>query len=197
MGRNKEYKREQLLASAIKIFRKNGFHATSTDFLADEFGINKKSLYAEFGSKLNLFTNTLEYYEQTFLSEMLKPIEEKDASTEGIKTLFNRMVEFGQKDLCGLGCLLCNTSAQRGSLDACIGPLIDNYYERIQSGFQYALKNFTKSKKSESRINIQIVSNFLTTTLIGMATSIRAEAPIQQLRGTCKFIESYIDSLST
>ena len=47
MSRKKEYQREELLNKSISIFRKNGFHATSTEDLSLEFGINKKSLYAE------------------------------------------------------------------------------------------------------------------------------------------------------
>jgi len=195
MGRKKQYDRDELLEKSVSIFRKNGYHATNTDELADEFGINKKSLYAEFGSKLNLFKNTLEYYEKTFLTQMLMPIEEKGAGAEGIKKVFNLIAEYGQKDLCGLGCLLCNTSAERGSLDLCIGPVIDNYYKRIHRGFQNTLKNFARSFDNENHIDVQSIAQFLTTALIGLATSVRAKAPPQQLRGTCKFIETYLDML--
>ncbi len=194
MGRKKQYDSTQLLEKSISIFRKNGFHATTTDVLSNEFGINKKSLYAEFGSKLNLFQKTLEYYEKTFLTQMLLPIEEKAASADGIKKVFNLVADYGQKDLCGLGCLLCNTSVERGSLDPCIGPLIDNYYKRIHRGFQHALKNFARSMGKENQIDSQNIAQFLTTTLIGLVASVRAKAPPQQLRGTCKFIETYLDT---
>lgn len=195
MSREKQYSREELLSQAIAIFRRNGYHATSTAELTRELGINKKTMYAEFGSKLQFFENTLVYYDRTFLTEMLRPIEEQGASAEGIKKVFQQIAEYGQKELKGLGCLLCNTSAERGSLHACIGPAIDHYYERINNGLKHALKNYVSSQKKAKQIDVNSIAGFLTTTLIGMATSARAEAPRQQLQATCRFIETYLDSL--
>ena len=47
----KGYKREDVLDRAIELFRRNGYSATSTAELVDALGINRKSMYAEFGSK--------------------------------------------------------------------------------------------------------------------------------------------------
>lgn len=195
MGREKQYNRSELLEKAVGIFRKNGYHATSTEELTGNLGINKKTMYAEFGSKLKLFEYTLDHYDKTFLTEILKPIEEQGAGANGIKKVFRAIAQYGQKELKGLGCLLCNTSAERGSLDSCIGPAIDRYYERINSGFQQALKNYAISNGEKSQIDIPRTAAFLTTALIGMATSVRAEAPASQLLRTCRFIDRYIDSL--
>lgn len=195
MGKKKQYSRYELLEKAMGIFHKNGYHATSTEELTSNFGINKKTMYAEFGSKLQLFENTLDHYDKTFLTEFLKPIEEQGAGADGIKKIFRGIAQYGQKELKGLGCLLCNTSAERGSLDSCIGPAIDRYYERINKGFQHALKNYASSMKKANQIDVNSIAGFLTTTLIGMATSVRAEAPRQQLQATCRFIETYMDSL--
>lgn len=195
MGRKKEYNREELLNKAISIFRKNGFHATSTEGLTNEFGINKKSLYAEFGSKLNLFQYSLEHYEKTFLALILSPIEKQNANLEGIKEVFRSMVKYGEKELRGLGCLLCNTSSERESLDPCIGPVIDRYYERIQRGFYQALVNSKITVKKPKGESLEKISSFLTTSMVGMATSVRAKAPVDQIRRTAQFIEEYLDSL--
>jgi TetR/AcrR family transcriptional repressor of nem operon len=195
MGREKQYNRSELLEKAVGIFRKNGYHATSTEELTGELGINKKTMYAEFGSKLKLFENTLHHYDQTFLTEILRPIEEEGAGADGIKKVFHGIAQYGQKELKGLGCLLCNTSTERNSLDSCIGPAIDRYYERINKGFQHALKNWANANSKKSQIDVSRTAAFLTTSLIGMATSVRAEAPASQLKGTCRFIDVYIDSL--
>ncbi|MCG9875378.1 MAG: TetR/AcrR family transcriptional regulator [Leptospiraceae bacterium] len=195
MGRKKEYIREELLEKSIQLFRKNGYHATGTDELASEFGINKKSLYAEFGSKLNLFQSCLEHYESTFLNLILSPVENQNANLERIKEVFQAIVRYGEKDLRGLGCLICNTSSDRGSLDPCIGPIVDRYFERIENGFYKALLNSKTSSKKIKSDNVKQISSFLTTTLVGIATSIRAEAPVSQIRKTYKFIEEYLKSL--
>ena len=55
MGRTKQYERTKLLDRAVELFRNQGFNGTSTAELVDELGINRKSMYAEFGSKEELF----------------------------------------------------------------------------------------------------------------------------------------------
>ena len=55
MGRKKSYDREELVAKAMEIFRDHGFASTSTQMLVEGLGVNRYSLYAEFGSKQALF----------------------------------------------------------------------------------------------------------------------------------------------
>ena len=55
MGERKQYDRIDLLDKAIEVFRLHGFCGTSTAQLAAELRVNRKSMYAEFGSKQGLF----------------------------------------------------------------------------------------------------------------------------------------------
>ena len=50
----KQYDRTDLLDKAMDLFHRQGFHGTSTAELVDELGVNRKSMYAEFGSKQGL-----------------------------------------------------------------------------------------------------------------------------------------------
>ena len=75
----KSYDREKVLDRAIELFRRLGYSATSTAELVDELGINRKSMYAEFGSKQELFEAALARYSQEHLSRVLAPIEAPDA----------------------------------------------------------------------------------------------------------------------
>ena len=79
MGRTKQYDREELLDRAVELFRRQGFNGTSTAELVEELGVNRKSMYAEFGSKQELFERTLEHYNDNHLTRVLAPIEAADA----------------------------------------------------------------------------------------------------------------------
>ena len=59
MGRAKQYDRSQLLDRAISLFRRQGFHGTTTAQLVAALEVNRKSMYAEFGSKQGLFEAAL------------------------------------------------------------------------------------------------------------------------------------------
>lgn len=52
-------KREQVLAGAKKVFLREGFAAASTDAIAREAGISKRTLYAYYPSKEELFEDVL------------------------------------------------------------------------------------------------------------------------------------------
>jgi TetR/AcrR family transcriptional regulator, mexJK operon transcriptional repressor len=52
-------KREQVLAGAQRVFLREGFAAVSTDTLAREAGVSKRTLYAYYSSKEELFVDAL------------------------------------------------------------------------------------------------------------------------------------------
>ena len=85
MGRTKQYDRAELLDRSVELFRQQGFTGTSTAELVAELGVNRKSMYAEFGSKQELFEATLEHYNRNHLTRVLGPIEAPDAGVEAIR----------------------------------------------------------------------------------------------------------------
>ena len=84
----KQYDRTELLDRAIELFRLKGYSATSTAELVEELGVNRKSMYAEFGSKQGLFEAALERYARHHLSAVLAPIESPDADADSIREAF-------------------------------------------------------------------------------------------------------------
>ena len=94
MSRAKQYNRDDLLNTAVELFRRQGYNGTSTAELVDELGVNRKSMYAEFGSKQELFEAALERYSKINLSRVLAPIEAPDADANSIREAFDRMAEF-------------------------------------------------------------------------------------------------------
>ena len=63
-GRPREYDPDRALASATRVFWKNGYAATSLDELAAATGMNRPSLYAGFGDKRELYLETLKRYRE-------------------------------------------------------------------------------------------------------------------------------------
>ena len=95
MGMAKQYDRTELLDRAVELFRRQGYNGTSTADLVTELGVNRKSMYAEFGSKQQLFEAVLEHYNENQLSDVLSSLEAPDASLDAIRQSFR-----GQQALC-------------------------------------------------------------------------------------------------
>ncbi len=196
MSRTKQYDRSELLDRAVELFRRQGFNGTSTAELVDELGVNRKSMYAEFGSKQQLFEAALEYYNSKHLSRVLAPLEAPDASIDEISQAFHGYALASEGPFRGLGCLMCNTAVERGALDPRSGRYVDAYLERLTRAFQHALSNAQQGGEIDITVNLDEMAGFLTTALIGVAASVRAEAPPAQLWGAYQVVTNVVEGLS-
>ena len=194
MGRSKQYDRTELLDRAVELFRQQGFNGTSTAELVNEFGVNRKSMYAEFGSKQELFEAALEHYDRTHLTRVLAPIEAADAGGDAIRQAFAGYASAGEGWFRGRGCLMCNTAVERGALDPASGRFAAAYLDRIHSAFRHALENGRRAGDLDETADLGELAALFTTLLIGVAASVRAEAPPEQLHATSRAVSSILDA---
>ena len=62
VGRPREFDPEDALETAMQLFWEHGFDGVAISELTDAIGINRRSLYAAFGSKEELFTKAVQRY---------------------------------------------------------------------------------------------------------------------------------------
>ena len=62
MARPKEFDRDEALTTALGVFRKKGFSATSTDDLRFAMGIGRLSFYDTFTGKKEVYLEALRKY---------------------------------------------------------------------------------------------------------------------------------------
>jgi TetR/AcrR family transcriptional repressor of nem operon len=194
MGRAKQYEREDLLDRAVELFRRQGFNGTSTAELVAELGVNRKSMYAEFGSKQELFEAALGHYSGKHLSRVLAPIEAPDASVDAIKKAFTGYASASEGWFRGRGCLLCNTAVERGPLDPGSRRHVAAYLERLTRAFRQALGNARRAGEIDETTDLNELAAFFTTALIGVAACIRAEAPPEQVHAAANVATSVLDA---
>jgi TetR/AcrR family transcriptional repressor of nem operon len=194
MSRAKLYDRTELLDRAVELFRRQGFNGTSTAELVAELGVNRKSMYAEFGSKQGLFEAALERYSREHLSAVLAPIEAPDASTDAIRQSFTGYASASEGWFRGRGCLMCNTAVERAALDPGSRRYVAAYLERLTHAFRHALDNAQRSGEIDTNTDLDELAAFFTTALIGVAACIRAEAPTEQVEAACTVANSVLDA---
>ena len=194
MSGAKLYDRTELLDRAIELFRVQGFTGTSTAELVAELGVNRKSMYAEFGSKQGLFEAALERYGQEHLSNVLGPIEAPDAGVDTIREAFASYAAASDGWVRGRGCLLCNTAVERAALDPGAGRYVAAYLDRLTKAFRHALNNGQQRGQLDSNADLDELAAFFTVALIGVVASIRAEAPPEQVRAACRVATSMLNT---
>jgi TetR/AcrR family transcriptional repressor of nem operon len=194
LGRTKQYDRTELLDRAVELFRRQGYNGTSTAELVAELGVNRKSMYSEFGSKQQLFESVLEHYSKEHLSRVLAPIEAPDAGVEAIREAFAGYAAASEGQFFGRGCLMCNTAVERGALDSGSGRFVAEYLARLTRAFRGALENGRDAGDISRAADLDELASYFTTMLIGVAASIRAEAPPNQIHAACRVATSTLDA---
>ena len=177
----KGYKREEVLDRAIELFRRQGYSATSTAELVEELGMNRKSMYAEFGSKQELFEAALERYSEINLSRVLAPIEAPDANAQSIRQAFLGYASASETKFNGLGCLMANTAVERAALDPGCARFVEAYLSRLTKAFRNALENAQRDGDVGKDANLDDLAAHFVNSVVGISAMLRAKAPTDQM----------------
>lgn len=74
---SRQQTRKLLLEAAARIFAARGFHATTVDQIAEEAGFTKGAVYANFGSKDELFLALLDRHTEQEIQALTSPVDPK------------------------------------------------------------------------------------------------------------------------
>ena len=192
----KGYKREEVLDRAIELFRRQGYSATSTAELVDELGMNRKSMYAEFGSKQELFEAALERYSKINLSRVLAPIEAADANAKSIRDAFFGYASASETKFSGLGCLMANTAVERAALDPRSAQFVDAYLERLATGFRNALENAKVDGDVSANADLDDLAAHFVNSVVGISALLRAKATPEQMYAASRGATSMLARVS-
>src|SRR5262245_52816381 len=108
MGRHKGYNRVEVLNKAMELFWRKGYEGAHLQELVKETGLNRFSLYKEFGGKDGLYEEAIQQYLQGFieLAAMLK------REPKGLKNILDYIHALIQTDF-SRGCFVVNTLTQQ------------------------------------------------------------------------------------
>ena len=188
----KGYIREEVLDRAIELFRRQGYSATSTAELVEELGMNRKSMYAEFGSKQELFEAALKRYSEIHLSRVLAPIEAPDADAQSIRNAFDGYASASKTKYRGLGCLMANTAVERAALDPGSAQFVDDYLARLDAGFRNALENSKKNGAIAKNANVDDLAAHFVNAVVGISALLRAKATPEQMFAASRGVTSVL-----
>ncbi len=112
MGRAKKFDPVVAVERAVGAFRTRGYRDTSPQDLADCMGIGKGSLYNTFGSKHDLFLQSLQRYADASLADLKAVLESDDPIRVRVRRLLESFIEADLNDPDRCGCLIVNSVAE-------------------------------------------------------------------------------------
>lgn len=174
MGRPKSYDRDDILDRAMHAFWRHGFDATSTSDLERHMGVNRFSLYAEFGSKQGLYEAALERYLTHVVPGFIGELKAPDAGLTELELVLRRFASWAGTPGTEHGCMICNAATERATDDLAARSFVQQYIAVLESSLKHALDGAVARGELVLELDTRAWARKLTTTLLGMMVLIRA-----------------------
>ena len=122
MARPRTYERGEVLDKAMSLFWRLGYEGAHLAALVDYTGLNRFSLYKEFGGKAGLYEAALERFLGYLLGQYREILTRQPLGLENIEAVL-RSLQYGSEYY---GCFMINTLTQRDTVDRhradCLNP---------------------------------------------------------------------------
>ncbi|MFG2616776.1 TetR/AcrR family transcriptional regulator [Streptomyces sp. NPDC048507] len=140
MARTKEFDPDAVLQSALELFWRRGYEATSIADLVEHLGIGRASIYATFGSKHELYLRALDRYAESGDPLLLDDLSRPGPALPGVRALVRRFAAEAaspadRRD----GCFVTNTAAELASRDPAAARRVETSWDRLETLLHAAL----------------------------------------------------------
>ncbi|WP_328302989.1 TetR/AcrR family transcriptional regulator [Streptomyces sp. NBC_00435] len=140
MARTKEFDPDAALQSALELFWRRGYEATTMADLVEHLGIGRASMYATFGNKRELYLKALDRYSEYRDPGLLRELSQPGPALPAVRAVVRRFAaEASTGDLRRSGCFVTNTAAELGAHDPAAAGRVEASWNHIETLLQSAL----------------------------------------------------------
>ncbi|MFJ9889028.1 TetR/AcrR family transcriptional regulator [Streptomyces sp. NPDC091287] len=140
MARTKEFDPDAALQSALELFWRRGYEATSVTDLVEHLGIARASIYATFGSKHELYLKAMDRYAEMRDPLLMSELSQPGAALPAVRTLVRRFAAEAASPEGRLnGCFVTNTAAELAPHDPAAARRVEISWEHIETLLHSAL----------------------------------------------------------
>jgi TetR/AcrR family transcriptional repressor of nem operon len=167
MARTKEFDQEQALDAAMHVFWERGYEATSIQELVDAMGVQRQSLYDTFGSKHELFLQSLMRYQSL---EGHHVSELKAKHPKGGLPLIRAIFEScASQTVCDArGCFVVNCAAELGSSDEAVAERVRIGRDGLEEFLKRCLVQARDARELKNSSSISALAQFLVNAFFGL-----------------------------
>jgi TetR/AcrR family transcriptional repressor of nem operon len=180
----------------MQVFWRHGYHGTSTQMLVEGMGVNRFSLYAEFGNKQALYEAALALYEAEVVERNIGVLDAPGANLDTIARLISGFAVWACQPGSELGCFICNTATERAPSHPDSRTFVNRYVERLSAGFTRCLMEAADLGQLQAQVDVLAEGRFLATLLLGIFVQLRAQVPAQVLQSCARAALSALQRLT-
>jgi TetR/AcrR family transcriptional repressor of nem operon len=165
MGRPKNYDRNDVLERATRVFWTKGYEGTHLSELVDATGLNRFSLYNEFGGKEGLFQATLDHYIAS-LGELLSLLDREPQGLANIRAFHRAQLGHDFQD----GCYALNTIREKNVVPAAAWGTIQGFTQGMRERLRRNLRAAAKVGELPKGADPDVLASSLAVFGIGLLT---------------------------
>jgi TetR/AcrR family transcriptional repressor of nem operon len=182
MGRLASFDRSKVLDSAMLVFWRQGYNATSVADLVDATQLQPGSLYGAFQNKRGLFMEVIDTYADRSLARIEDCLKKETKSIDGIFLFFERISDQMETDSDRKGCLLVKTLLEFRDDDPIVADKVTAYLRMMEGHLFNALIRARLSGEIAHDADCRTLSKALISSVWGL----RVMSATQPEKGTLK-----------
>jgi TetR/AcrR family transcriptional repressor of nem operon len=173
-GRPKEFQAEAVLSKAVDAFAKNGYEATSIQDLVAAMGINRFSLYEEFGGKHGLFLAALDHYHLNRRNRAMAHFAQPGSTVELLRE-YLRMIYRDARTGGAHGCIMVNSACELAREDPEIAKRISDHFLKLEEIFINFLAEGKRRGEIKTDKDLTALARFLLNVSRGLRVMVTYE----------------------
>lgn len=174
MARTKNFDETRALESAMLLFWKKGYSATSMKELEQVMGLTITSIYNAFGNKRALFEKALNYYLQHILIKFIESLENADSPENALKAILMEVIHLHFNPSHPGGCLVVFSIFENEQHDVRLKNTLNSALNLLRERIVQRLEYDQEKGRVASGIDCHSIANHITALITGITTMAKA-----------------------
>jgi len=172
MARSLAFDREQALESAMHLFWRQGYNATSLPQLLGAMGISRSSLYPVFGDKRQLFIEALDLFCQRNNSIIEEAFDENNPLA-AVRTFFVKTIKKSTKTRLSRGCMMINSILELADVEPELNKHATQCLAKMEKHFKHCFTVAQQLGQIDTRYSADHLAKIVMTLNQGLRVSSR------------------------
>ncbi len=175
-GRPKQFDRDRALESALDLFWRHGYEATSLADLVEVTGAKAPTLYAEFGNKEGMFRAAVERYLQKYTVCANQMLEQDLPVAEIVEAYVRSSAEVFTDPDTPSGCFMVCASAALSSASDDVGQMLRRKHHAQEAALKACFDRKVQQGELLAKTDTALLAKYVICTIEGMSVQAREGA---------------------
>jgi AcrR family transcriptional regulator len=180
-GRPRSFDADAALSKALTVFWEHGYEGASLALLTDAMGISRKSMYAAFGNKEDLFLKVLQLYEQgpgSYARDSVRAPTARDVA----RAYLYGAIEAGTQPGRPAGCLGVRAALAVGVTGENVQEILTSWRANNQAELRARFERAIEQGDLPEDADADFIARYLTTVADGISVQAQGGATRDALR---------------